>query len=81
MANKTVPGYTQVPVAAGDILRVVHVRLNASGSITQITVEYQVRDDVGGGAVRGLRTLSFQGGAYPASGASILSACNTAEGT
>lgn len=79
MPNKSVPGYTQVPVVASDILRVAHERLNAAGTITQVTVDYQVRDDQG--TVRDINSLSFQGGSYPASGASIISACNAAEGT
>jgi hypothetical protein len=79
MPNKSVPGYTQVPVVAADILRVVHDRLNAAGTITQVTVDYQVRDDAS--AVRDINSISFQSGAYPASGASIIAACNTAEGT
>lgn len=81
MPNKTVPGYTQVPVAAADILRVTHDRLSADGSVTQVTVTYQVRDNVGAGAVRAVREHSLQAGAYPVSGASVLSAVNTLEGT
>jgi hypothetical protein len=79
MPNKNVPGYTQVPVVAADILRVTHDRLNAAGTVTQVTVDYQVRDD--GDVVRDQNSVSFQAGSYPTSGASIIAACNSAEGT
>jgi hypothetical protein len=79
MPNRSVAGYTQVPVAASDILRVVHDRLNAAGTVTQVTVDYQVRDDTS--TVRFQTSLGFQSGAYPASGASIVAACNAAQGT
>lgn len=79
MPNKSVPGYTQVPVAAGDILGVKHDRLNEAGTVTQVTIDYQVRDSLG--AVRDVNSVSFQAGAYPVSGASIIAACNAAEGT
>ncbi len=79
MPNKTVPGYIQVPVAAQDILRESHERLAADGSVTQVTVAYQVRDSLG--AVRDRRSVTFQAGAYPTSGAVLLAACNAQEGT
>jgi hypothetical protein len=79
MPNKNVPGYTQVPVVAADILRVAHDRLNDAGTVTQVTVDYQVRDDAS--VVRDVNSISFQSGSYPASGASIIAACNSAEGT
>lgn len=79
MPNKVVPGYTQVPVVASDILGVKHDRLNDAGTVTQVTIDYQVRDNQG--VVRDQRAVSFQAGSYPTSGASILSACNAAEGT
>jgi hypothetical protein len=79
MPNKTVSGWTQVPVLASDILQVTHRRLNAAGTTTDVIVTYQVRDSIG--AVRFNANLTFQGGAYPVSGASILAACNAAQGT
>jgi hypothetical protein len=79
MPNKTVPGYIQVPVAAQDILRESHERRATDGSATQVTVDYQVRDS--GGAVRDRRSVSFQSGAYPTSGAVLLAVCNAQEGT
>jgi hypothetical protein len=80
MPNKTVPGFTQVPVAAKDILSESHLKLVDDGSVTQVTVTYQVRDN--GGVVRatGLQ-VSFQAGAYPTPAATLLAACNTKEGT
>lgn len=79
MANKAVPGYTQVPVAAKDIVEVRHTRLNAAGTVTDVAVTYNVRDDLD--VVRATRTLSFQGATYPTTGAAIIAACNAAEGT
>ena len=80
MPNKTVLGYTQVPVAAKDILSVTHDRANDAGTATTVTVRYQVRDD--SDVVRnGNRVINFTGGAYPVTGATILSNCNANEGT
>lgn len=79
MPNKAISGYTQVPVAAADILQVTHTRLNAAGTTTDVSVTYQVRDTLN--AVRFTATLTFQGGAYPTTGAAILAACNAAQGT
>jgi hypothetical protein len=79
MPSKLVAGYTQVPVVAADILRVTHDRLNDAGTVTQVTVDYQVRDDAS--VVRDVNSVSFQAGSYPTSGASIIAACNSAEGT
>jgi hypothetical protein len=80
MPNKSVAGYTQVPVAAQDILSATHERLTLDGNTTQVTVIYQVRDN--GGVVRGAgRRVTFQAGAYPVAGATLLAACNTQEGT
>jgi hypothetical protein len=77
--NKSVAGYTQIPVVGGDITRVVHDRLNEAGTITQVTADYQFKDDQG--AVRGTATVSFQSGAYPATPASLIAACNAQQGT
>ena len=79
MPNKAVAGWTQVPIVAADILEVTHRRLNDAGTITDVLVTYQVKDSLG--AVRFTTSLSFQGGSYPVSGATILSSCNTAQGT
>jgi hypothetical protein len=79
MPNRSVAGYTQVPVAAEDILTVLHRRLNAAGTQTDVSVQYQFRDSLS--AVRGTAQLTFQSGPYPASGASIIAACNAAQGT
>lgn len=79
MPNKAVSGFTQVPVAAKDIVRVTHDRLNAAGTQTNVTVDYQFRDDAD--VVRGAARITFQSGAYPATGASILAAANAAQGT
>lgn len=79
MPNKNVPGFVQVPVVAADILGVKHDRLNLAGTVTQVTIDYQFRDDAS--VVRGQRSVSFQAGAYPTTGAAIIAACNAAEGT
>lgn len=79
MANKAVAGWTQVPVLGSDILQETHTRLNAAGTVTDVTVQYQVRDSLG--AVRFTASATFQSGAYPTSAATLIAACNTAQGT
>lgn len=78
MPNKSVPGYTQVPVIGNDILNVNHSRSEAGATIN-VDIVYIVRDDQG--AERGRNSTSMTTATYPASGASVLSQCNTAEGT
>jgi hypothetical protein len=79
MPNVAVAGYTKVPVVAADLLQIRYDRLNASGSSTQITVQFEIKDSVGG--VRGTTTISQQTTAYPVSLAAVLAACNAANGT
>ena len=79
MPNKAIAGWTQVPIIAKDILKESHERANDAGTATQVTVHYQIRDTLD--VVRGHGTTSFQSGSYPTSGAVLLAACNTEEGT
>lgn len=79
MPNKAVSGYTQVPVTAPDLRDLRFSALDEAASQFQASVSYRVRDTLG--AIRAVRTLSQVVGAYPVSGAAILSAVNTAEGT
>lgn len=79
MPNKAVAGWTQVPVTGSDILRESHDRLNPAGTVTDVTVQYQVRDSLG--AVRFTASVTFQSGAYPTAAATLIAACNTAQGT
>lgn len=79
MANKSVPGWTQVPVTANEIASIHYDRLNAGGTQNQLTVVYDIKDSLG--AVRQQGTLSQQVGSYPVSVAAILTSINTAQGT
>jgi hypothetical protein len=79
MPNKTVASWTQVPVTAAMIQSVHYDRLNSAGSQNQMTVVYEIQDNVG--AVRQIASISQQVGSYPISVATILSSLNTAQGT
>ncbi len=79
MPNITIPGYTQVVVVAADITSLHFDRLNDLGTSLNLTVTFQVKDSLG--AVRGVKTIQQQVGAYPVALAAILAACNTANGT
>lgn len=79
MPNKTVPGFTQLPVVAANLLSIHYARLNPTGTANDMTVVYEVKDD--GGVVRLVKTLTQQVASYPVSVANILSAINAAEGT
>lgn len=79
MANKSVSGYTQVPVVGADILSIRYQRLNETGTVNQLTVVYNVKDDQG--AIRQIATYSAQVASYPISAATIISALNTQQGT
>lgn len=79
MANKAVPGWTQVPVTADMLQKITYDRLNATGTQNNLTVDYEIRDTLG--AVRQIATLSQQVGSYPISIAAILSSINTVQGT
>lgn len=76
MPNKAIPGFTQVPIVAADILSVHHDRAAVA---INVLIVYQVKDDQG--TVRGQRRLLTTTANYPLSGAAALAACNTAEGT
>lgn len=79
MANKAIPGWTQVPVVVTDLASIHYDRLNLAATSNQITVVYEVRDTLG--AVRQTATLSQQVTSYPISLAVILSTINAAQGT
>lgn len=79
MPNKTVSGYTQVPVVAANLQSIHYDRLNAAGSANNLTVSYEVKDDTG--AVRAVRTLTQQVASYPITAAAVVAAINTQEGT
>jgi len=79
VANKSVAGWTQVPVTAPDLLAIHYERLNAAGSANNLTVTYEIKDSAG--AVRQVATLTQQVASYPISVAAILSSINTAQGT
>lgn len=79
MPSVPVAAWTKVPVVAADLLSIHYDRLNATGSQTQITVVFEIKDSTGG--VRGTTQISQQTTAYPVSLAAVLVACNTANGT
>jgi len=79
MANKAVPGWTQVPVTAAEITSIRYDRLNSTGTQNQVTVVYDIKDSLG--AIRQQGTLSQQVGSYPVTIAAILASINTAQGT
>lgn len=79
MPNKSVAGWTQTPVVAGDLISIHYDRLNAGATQNQLSVAYEIRDSLG--AVRQTATLSQQVASYPISIAVILSSINTAQGT
>lgn len=79
MPNRSVPGWTQVPVVAADMVRITYDRLNAAGTSCQLTVAYEIKDNLG--ALRQSLLHTQQVGAYPVTLAAILAAINTAQGT
>lgn len=79
MPSVAVPGWTKVPVVAADLLSIHYDRLNATGSQTQITVVFEIKDSLGD--FRGTKQISQQTTAYPVSLAAVLAACNAANGT
>lgn len=79
MANKSIAGWTQVPVTASEIVSIHYDRLNGGGTQNNLTVTYEIKDSLG--AVRQIATLTQQVGTYPISAAAILSSINTAQGT
>lgn len=79
MANKSVPGWTQVPVTAAMLLSIHYDRLNAAGTQNNLTVAYEIQDTLG--AVRQIGALSQQVASYPISVANILVSINAAQGT
>lgn len=79
MPNKTIAGWTQVPVTAGEILSLHYDRLAASGSTNQLTAVYEIKDS--GGTVRQTASLSQQVGNYPVAIGTILASINSAQGT
>jgi len=79
LPNKTISGWTQVPVVAANLQVLHYERLNPTGSACNLTVTYEVKDDTG--AVRLVKSYSQQVGAYPVAVATIVSSINTVEGT
>jgi len=79
MPNKSVPGWTQVPVTASEITSIHYDRIASDGSSNQLTVAYQIKDNLA--AVRQTATLTQVVGTYPVAVATILAAINTAQGT
>lgn len=79
MPNKAVPGWTQVPVAAGDLLEINYSRTASGSAACSVTAKYEIKDTLG--AVRAIATYSAQAVTYPISLATILSTLNTAQGT
>lgn len=80
MPNKTVPGFIQVPVVAANLLEIRYVRLNPIGTVNNMTVVYEVKNDAGV-VMAPAKTLTQQVASYPISAANILAAINAAEGT
>jgi hypothetical protein len=78
VANKAIPGWTQVPVTADDILSAQHDRIVGTTTLNVLIV-YQIKDTLG--AVRGQRRVTTTVTGYPLSGAAALALCNTQEGT
>ena len=79
MPNKSVPGWTQVPVAAADLVEIKYARTAPGSATCSASVTYEVKDDQG--AVRFRAEYATTGVTYPVSLAAILSAINTAQGT
>lgn len=79
MPNKSISGWTQVPIVAANLISIHYDRLNSTGSQCNLIVVYEVKDDTG--AVRLQKTYSQQVGAYPIAVATIVSSLNTVEGT
>lgn len=79
MPNKTVPGFTQVPIVAANLLQIQYDRLNPTGTANNLTATYEVKDDTG--AVRATRSLTQQVASYPITAAAIVASINAAEGT
>lgn len=79
MPNKTIPGFTQVPVVAANLLSIHYDRLNPTGTANNLTVVYEVKDDAG--VVRAVKTNTQQVAGYPISAANILNSINGVEGT
>jgi len=79
MPNKSVAGYTQVPVQGGDVLS-VHYDRTPSNTMSLLAL-YEIKDN--GGVVRGVHQIVQTGLAVGAflTGVALLAACNTAEGT
>lgn len=81
MANKVVPGFTQVPVVQQDIRDIHIVALDEGATQFNLTVTYNVYDDQAG--LRASRTITQQTATAPGAPflAAVLAAVNTVEGT
>lgn len=77
MPNKTNPAWTEVPLAAGDVLS-AHYERTGPG-VFSLVVTYEVKDSLG--AVRSVGSLSQVGVAYPVAAVAVVAAINTAKGT
>lgn len=81
MANKDVPGYTQVPIIQQDVRTITLVALNDAATVFQLTVDYNIKDSVG--ELRGTGHFSVQVATQPDATLinQILTAANAAQGT